>query len=166
MSIESGRVVGVEASQLWLETISRSTCGSCSAQKGCGQGVMNRYMSGRRNHLQVNMGKFSAADFQLNDEVDVSVSDKALLSAAFVVYLLPLCSLIAGILIVGQFSNQDLYSVIGAVLGFSAGLLLVRIYSMMVANRPDYQPVVVAIRPNGASSVGIIPSISGTSVSG
>ena len=34
--IESGRVVAVEETGVWVETIRSSACGSCAARSGCG----------------------------------------------------------------------------------------------------------------------------------
>ncbi|MBF2948649.1 transcriptional regulator, partial [Pseudomonas aeruginosa] len=34
---EQGRVVATEPGAVWVETVCRSTCSSCSANAGCGQ---------------------------------------------------------------------------------------------------------------------------------
>ncbi len=39
---EQGRVVATEPGAVWVETVRRSTCSSCSANAGCGQGLMQR----------------------------------------------------------------------------------------------------------------------------
>ncbi|GAB3374708.1 SoxR reducing system RseC family protein [Spongiibacter taiwanensis] len=151
MSTEFGRVIGIESDFLWLETVSRSTCGTCSANKACGQGVMNRLLDGRRNQLKVALGDCSAADFQLGDQVEVSIPDQVLLSAAFIVYLLPLLTLVAGIALANQIGpGGDLFSAVGAGVGFIAGLAGVKVHSIMTAANPRFLPVVVgssAIRP-------------------
>ena len=42
MLLETGRVVAVDADSVWVETIRRTTCGSCAVQKGCGHGLLNQ----------------------------------------------------------------------------------------------------------------------------
>ena len=41
---ENGRVVDVEDGYAWIETERRSTCGSCSANKGCGTATLAKVM--------------------------------------------------------------------------------------------------------------------------
>ncbi len=156
MSLESGRVIGIEAHCLWVETVRRSSCGSCVAQKGCGQGLMNRLADGRRNQLRVSLGEFVADDFQLDDEVDISIPDRVLLGATLVVYLLPLLSLLAGMVIATQYSAADGPAALGAGLGFVLGLGLVRLHAGLVRARPAYQPRVVDRRPGRPTSPQII----------
>jgi len=43
---ERGRVVGVEPGAVWVETLRQSTCSSCAANAGCGQGVLQRLGAG------------------------------------------------------------------------------------------------------------------------
>ncbi len=45
---EQGRVVATEPGAVWVETVRRSTCSSCSANAGCGQGLMQRLGVGAR----------------------------------------------------------------------------------------------------------------------
>lgn len=161
MSVESGRVVGIEEHHLWIETISQSSCSRCVAQKGCGQGLLNRYASGRRNHLKVAMGGFSRQDFHLDDQVDISLPDHRLLGAALVVYLLPLFSMMGVMLLAGQFSAADSASIFGAVVGFLLGLLLVKLHGRAVASRPGYLPRVVAVHRAAQRPEQWIPTVTG-----
>ena len=39
---EQARVVALEAGAVWVETRRQSTCGGCSANAGCGQGLMDK----------------------------------------------------------------------------------------------------------------------------
>ena len=53
MLTESGRVVAVNDSTVWVETIQQSTCGQCAARKGCGQSMLSKMYDGRRHHIEV-----------------------------------------------------------------------------------------------------------------
>ena len=48
---ETGTVVKIEPDALWVETVQTTTCGSCSARRGCGQRdfVITRRYTGARN---------------------------------------------------------------------------------------------------------------------
>ncbi|CAA0087339.1 Protein RseC [Zhongshania aliphaticivorans] len=144
MITESGRVVGIEEDALWVETVRRSTCGSCAAQKGCGQGLMNKATDGRRNQLRVLLGSQPSSMFELDEEVGISIPERALISGALVVYLLPLLSMIAGMGLASNYGSGDGVAAIGALLGFMAGAALVRLHASYIRNNPAFQATVIA----------------------
>ncbi|MBD2858576.1 SoxR reducing system RseC family protein [Spongiibacter sp. KMU-158] len=143
MIVETGRVVAIEQQALWIETIQKSTCGSCTAKNGCGQGLMNRVMDGRRNQLKVPLGEFSAADFAIDDRVEMGVEESTLLSGALMVYLLPLFSMIAGMGLISQWDSRDGIAALGAALGFVFGLLVLRVYNRWLERRGRAQTVLL-----------------------
>jgi sigma-E factor negative regulatory protein RseC len=144
MIAESGRVVGIDADALWVETIQRSTCGSCSAQKGCGQGLMNKVFDGRRNQLRVMLQNQSPSDFQLDDQVDIAIPERALVGGAMMVYLLPLVTMLVVMAITNEFFATDIAAAAGAFLGFVGGLAILRVHAHVNRNNPIYQPKVLA----------------------
>lgn len=139
MIVETGRVVAVETDVLWVETIQQSSCGTCAAKNGCGQGLMNRVFDGRRNQLKVPLGQFSAADFAVDDQVELGVQESALVSSAMVVYLLPLLSLIAGMALTSHWFASDGMAALGAGLGFTGGLGILRLYNLWLERRAASQ---------------------------
>ncbi|WP_246386489.1 SoxR reducing system RseC family protein [Litorivivens lipolytica] len=151
---ESGRVVAIEDDALWVETIRQSSCGSCAAQKGCGQGLLNKIGDGKRNHLRVLLGDVPASRFQLDSEVEFSVPEHVLLRGAMLVYLLPLIAMIAGMGVAHALFVSDKLAALGALLGFVGGMLLVRVHHWVIRDRLDYQPTVVepAVAPTVAQS--------------
>ena len=144
MITETGRVVAVETDCLWVETIRRSTCNSCSAQKACGHGLMNKAMPGRQHHLRVSLNGQAASGFKLDDEVDISIPEQALVTGALVVYLLPLLLMLAGGLIAAQFMVGDVAAAAGSVAGFGLGLALVRYHARLTSSHKQFQPTVLA----------------------
>ncbi|ARN75354.1 SoxR reducing system RseC family protein [Oceanicoccus sagamiensis] len=147
---ETGRVVAIETDCLWVETIRQSTCNSCSAQKGCGHGILNKATAGRLNHMRVLLRDQPASDFAVDDEVDISIPEQVLVTGALLVYLLPLISLLAGTLLVSAFWQGDLAAFLGAVLGFIAGLAGVKYHASINRNNMDLQPIVLPKKPNPA----------------
>lgn len=141
---ESGRVVAIEADALWVETIRRSTCGTCAAQKGCGQGLLNKLGDGKRNHLRVLLGDVPASDFALDDEVRFAVPENVLLKGAAIVYLTPLLTLLAGMGLTHELTASDKWAAVGALAGFVVGFGLVRLHALWTRNRPELQPHIVS----------------------
>jgi sigma-E factor negative regulatory protein RseC len=152
---ETGRVVAVEADSLWIETIRRSTCNSCSAQKACGHGLMNKLDSGRQHHVRALLDGQAADDFNLDDEVEISIPEQVLVVGPLVVYMLPLLLMLAGAIITAQFLAGDVAAFAGSVVGLSVGLGLVRYHSYCTRNQRQFQPLVVT---NKTRSVSVIDS--------
>ena len=128
MLTETGRVVAVESGWLWVETIRQSTCGSCSAAKGCGHGLMNQMGDGRRSYLKVASDAFPDGRFKVDDEVHIAIPEQMLLSGSFVVYMVPLLStLVVASIFAGLVpAASDVDTVLGAGVGFLCGVGLVR----------------------------------------
>jgi sigma-E factor negative regulatory protein RseC len=150
---ETGRVVAVEADSLWVETIRRSTCNSCSAQKACGHGLMNKMDSGRQHHVRALLDGQSADDFNLDDEVEISITEQVLVVGALVVYMLPLLLMLAGAIITAQFLTGDVAAFAGSVVGLSVGLAIVRYHSYCTRNQRQFQPLVVANNTRSVSAI-------------
>lgn len=155
MITETGRVVAIEANSLWVETIRKSTCNSCSAQKGCGHGLINKYSAGRAHHVRALLDGQSAADYHVDDEVEIAIPEQVLIRGAFLVYLLPLVTMLAVAVLADHWWHSDAAAVIGAVVGFIAGIAVTRLHGARNANEVSQQPVVV--RQIGATRQPVSP---------
>lgn len=145
MMSERGRVVAVEPDAVWVETIRRGSCQRCSARKGCGHGLLESMGAGRPNHVRALPGDCDPADIQVDDTVEISVPEQVVLTGIAVVYLLPLLSMVGGLLLGGRWGDAG--ALAGALLGLLAGLGLTRLHARLIRNDQRYQPVVVACHP-------------------
>jgi sigma-E factor negative regulatory protein RseC len=148
---EFGRVVAIEPDCLWVETIRQSTCNSCSAQKGCGHGMMNKVASGRLSHMRVLLRELDPTDFAVDDEVEIGIPEQILVTGALLVYLLPLVSMLAGAALVSQWWQSDVVAFCGAFSGFLTGFGLVRYHALRNRDNMDLQPVVLPKRYSRSS---------------
>lgn len=152
MICQTGRVVAIELGSVWVETVRASTCSSCAAQNGCGNGLINKIGGGARHHVQVFLpGDFPSGlqseNIQIDDEVELSVDEGAFVRAALVVYLLPLVTLIVGAMVASSAANSsELVAVVGAVIGFIAGIGLVAMYSSHNRRNTALRPQLVTYR--------------------
>lgn len=146
---EPGRVVALDEGAVWVQTLRKSTCSSCSANAGCGQGLLDKLaISSQRGNVR------ALTDLQLavGDEVVIGVREELLLRSAVQVYLLPLLALLGVGWVAQRLGLSEPLSILlglGALL--SAGLL-VRWRSLRVADDPRLQPVVVRALLLGAAS--------------
>ncbi len=136
--------MAIESNCLWIETIRKSTCNSCSVQKGCGHSLLNKVGTGRRNHMRVLLRDMSASDFSIDDEVEISIPEQVLVMGALLVYLLPLVTMLVGAILASRWWQGDMQSFIGAVLGFVLGIGAVRFHAVANRNNMDLQPVVMS----------------------
>ena len=141
---ETGRVVAIDKHHLWLDTINKTTCGSCEAQAGCGQSLLNRWMT-RTSFLKVSLDGRSASDFQLHDEVTVGIPENVVVLSSILMYCLPLAGLVLGAGIAFATYAHDVASIIGAMLGLCMGACVVRGFSWWHRDNPAYKPVIISL---------------------
>jgi len=146
---EPGRVVALEEGAVWVQTLRKSTCSSCSANAGCGQGLLDKLaITSQRGNVR------ALTDLQLavGDEVVIGVREELVLRSAVQVYLLPLLALLGGGFVAQSLRLSEPLSIL---LGLSALLvagLLVRWRSLRVADDPRLQPVVMRALLLGTAS--------------
>lgn len=137
-----GRIVAIDKGRLWVETIQSSTCNSCSAQKGCGQGALSKW-TGKTVRIPVLLEGRSPTQYSLHDEIEVGVPENVVAGGSLFVYLTPLVFLVLGALALQWCFASELASILGALIGLVVGGFLVRWHSD--ANQFDarLQPVII-----------------------
>ena len=147
MLTETGRVVALDADAIWVETIRLSTCGACAAQKACGHGLLNQASAGKRGYVRVLAGTQAIENYQINDQVLISIPEEIILRGSFIAYLLPVVLMLFGA--AGSVKlfpgGADVLALLGAVAGLTLGLLLVRWHGHRHREDPRYQPTLQGI---------------------
>jgi sigma-E factor negative regulatory protein RseC len=144
MISETARVIAIEPDCLWVETVRRSTCGSCEVKKGCGHGLLNEVGSQRTSHLRVLLNGLRASDFSINDQVEISIPEEILVKGALLVYLMPLLTMLLSAFTASQFWSGDVAVFFGGVVGFIAGFALVKLHARLTENDTEQQPTLTA----------------------
>ena len=146
---ESGLVVALEDGAVWVQTLRKSTCSSCSANAGCGQGLLDKLaISSQRGHVRA----LTDLHLAIGDEVVIGVREELLLGSAVQVYLLPLLALLGGGLLAQSLGLSEPLTIALGLGGLVVAGLLVRRRSLRVADDPDLQPVVVRALLLGSAS--------------
>ena len=147
MLLETAHVVAVESDSVWVETIRKSSCGSCEAQKGCGHSLLSRISSGRRNYIEVFSGALAASHCAVDDHVRISIPEKVILQGSMVVYMLPLISMLCGAALATASvpGAPDLLAISGAAGGFVVGVGLVRWHAWRNRSDKSMQPSLVEL---------------------
>ena len=137
---EQGRVVAIERGAVWVETLRKSTCSSCSVKAGCGQGLFNQLGVKERRGL---VRALCDLHLKVGDGVVIGVQEDLLVRGSLLVYLLPLLGLLAAALMADQLGLSEPWVIVSALLGFFLACVAVRWRSRSVAADPSLQPVVL-----------------------
>ncbi|MHA6492835.1 SoxR reducing system RseC family protein [Pseudomonas borbori] len=150
---EQGRVIALEPGAVWVETVRKSTCSSCSASAGCGQGLLEKLGAGQRRGL---VRAISDLHLNIGDAVIIGVGEDLIVRGSLLVYLVPLAGLFAAALFAQFLLLSEPLIVFFAFTGFIAAWFLVRWRSIRTADNPALQPVVLRallVGPTATSQV-------------
>ena len=142
MILETGRIVAIEPQGLWVETIQRSACGSCQAQKGCGQSLLARF-GATASYLWVLLEARDPKNYQIGSEVKIGVPEDVIAKGSLFVYMVPLLFMIAATVLAHQQMASDGMSALYALGGLLVGAAIVRWYSYRIRFDSRLQPVLV-----------------------
>ncbi len=150
MMTEEAEVVALDGDHAWVEAQRRTACGSCTASKGCGTGIISRLLSGRRMRIRVE-NDIAAV---IGDRVLVAIADEVLVRGSLMAYMVPLLSLFAGALL-GDFLQPVLADPEGEGLvilmgfaGLALGCLGLRRFSRALASDDRYNArIIERLRP-------------------
>jgi sigma-E factor negative regulatory protein RseC len=140
---ELGTVVAIEERSLWVETSRQTACGSCSAQKGCGTSLLAKLFPNRQHFVRVLAQVDQISSLQVGQEVTIEVSDSLIVKASLIMYLVPIALLLIGAAVGDTEGGSDGYAILGAVIGMTAGLTLVRLHAWTGRNNPDLHPIII-----------------------
>lgn len=137
----------VAADEAWatVRVERRSTCGSCSARSGCGNGVLSEVL-GRRS-LELRLA--NSHGLRPGDRVTLGVRDRALVSGAFAMYLLPLLGMMLVPITLGWIlpGAAEGLLILAGIAGFALGLTGVRRWLHSRGDR--FEPVLLGRRAAG-----------------
>lgn len=135
-------VLAVESDGVWLETTPVTTCNACHVSNDCGTGIVAKTMTPRQNRF------FIITELPLlpGEQVRVATAGEQLVTAALLVYLLPLLLMIlCALLIHLGWQAAEGWVMLAAASGAGAGLLLARYYGTKLAT---WQPLsILAVLP-------------------
>jgi len=146
MLVEEGRVVAVDESGVWVQTISQTSCGGCSAQSGCGHGLLNRLTGRARNLVRVLPGSHDPARLSVNDLVSIGIPDGVVIRGSLVVYMLPLvCMLAAALFAQSVIAAGDAVNALMGGAGLLAGVMLIRWHARYHRDNENFQPTLLEV---------------------
>ena len=123
MIVTSARVISIANGNASVEPTEQSGCGGCRSKTSCAVSGLGKYFSNNRQAIAVQCD----ASVRPGDELRMTMSEVDFLKAGILAYLLPSLFTIIGAGLAATLEYKDAGAVIGALLGFASGLLLVRL---------------------------------------
>ena len=135
---EAALVSQVHGSRVWIEVDRRSACAACASSDGCGQKRINDWFPSKRVTVEVdNPNNLIVSPGQT---VTVGLEEGALVKASLILYLLPLLGLIISPILLSIFGFSEIFQIVGAILGFTVGLLFTRALGRQGVAVGDFRP--------------------------
>ena len=138
---ESATVVELDGDYAVVETIRKSTCGSCEVKTSCGTAALAKVVGNRANRMRLR----NTIHAQVDDHIILGLQEQALLQTSFLFYLTPLfsCFLFA---LLGRYIDNgvgELATVLFALFGLFIGLAFVKWLSVKLELDSRYQAVML-----------------------
>ena len=128
-----------------VKTQRQSACNACEMKSGCGQGLLSKISDGKGLELELE-NRFGVGP---GDIVMLSIPDEGLLSAAVMMFLLPLLALILGAGIGLSLGLTEPFVALIGFVSFALGFVAVNRLSARHAEDPRFQPVMSGIALSG-----------------
>ncbi len=149
---EQAVVMSSEEHYVWVSTQRQSSCGHCSVKDSCGTSVLAKVLGRKTNTIRcLNTLVKSGVNPNLKkgDKVIIALDDSALLIGSFLIYLLPLLSMIffASITVflvkIYSLSNTDFFVFIASCMGLLLGFFLSQKISKNNTSHNQFEPKVI-----------------------
>lgn len=139
---ERARIVAIDNEAVWVETIQLSTCGSCSAKKGCGQSLLAS-LGAKPNYLRVLLPIKDANGYRLDQSVTIGLPENIVVNTSLLLYLLPLCLMLIFSAFAHNYYASELLTIAMAVVGLLLGGIAIRFFSYKYQYDQRFQPIIV-----------------------
>jgi len=138
---EQGQIVAIDGEYAWVETVPSSSCGHCTARKGCGTAALSDVFNRGTTKVRV-LNQIHAS---AGEQVILGLQEKVLLNGAFAVYFVPILSMLtaAGLVQWLWQPASELIEISAGLIGLALGLLWLRRFSRQISSDVRYQPVIL-----------------------
>lgn len=110
---------------IWVETKIKTSCGSCQHNQQCGTGVIARTFTPKSNKVLVECD----FDVEAGQTITVQINERNLISAAFLLYGLPLLMAFLVLLLLQLIQLSEGWQILSTILAGAAGFGLAAKFS-------------------------------------
>ncbi|MBN2041048.1 MAG: SoxR reducing system RseC family protein [Spirochaetes bacterium] len=140
---EEGTVVRVEGNRARVLATRGSACESCGSRSLC------HPFGGNSKNVEIEA--INAANARVGNVVNISIQSSTVMKAAFIVYMIPILMLFAGVFLGKWFADKnnydaDLISLLAGIFAFSVTFLILKLTSKRFSGKAEYIPVITEIK--------------------
>ncbi|MBU2113965.1 MAG: SoxR reducing system RseC family protein [Gammaproteobacteria bacterium] len=138
---EIATVVATAPGGVWLTTTPVGTCNACQVSSDCGTGIVTKALTPRQSRF------FLATDLPLlaGEQVRIGVAEQHLVTAALMVYLLPLLLLVGAALSASVAGLAEIWLILLSAVAAGLGFVIARRYDQ---RQHSAQPIhILAVLP-------------------
>ncbi len=142
MATEDGIVTKVNSSTAWVKCNKCAACESCTAKGFCDT------TGGGSDDVEVEA--INAVRAKIDDRVTISFETSSLLKVSFLVYMIPVLSLILGVVIgdkvAGIFNyDRSIFSILAGFLFLVVAFFFVKVKGKELSKKDAYQPKIIRV---------------------
>ncbi|MEX2364998.1 MAG: SoxR reducing system RseC family protein [Pseudohongiellaceae bacterium] len=131
MLSETARIVALEQDGAWIEARNPNVCQACSASQSCGHSLLTRLHRQRAGSIKAwSTDPARLAMLSEGDLVRVGIADDLIVRISFLVYLLPLLSMLGVAGLAQSLSANELLTISGSMVGLVLGFTIVRFLAL------------------------------------
>jgi len=121
---EQAIVIKASKESVTLEVVRSKPCGLCGQVKGCGNSIWGKIFSHQSGHIETR----NNLNAKLGDIVILGIDETLMLKSSLMLYGVPLLLMFLGMVITNSFAKEmtELYTLVGAVLGLSLGVVMIK----------------------------------------
>jgi len=121
---EQAIVIKASKESVTLEVVRSKPCGLCGQVRGCGNSIWGKIFSHQSGHIQTR----NNLNAKLGDIVILGIDETLMLKSSLMLYGVPLLLMFLGMVIANSFAKEmtELYTLVGAVLGLSLGVVMIK----------------------------------------
>lgn len=141
MATEKGIVTKLESTTAWVTTTRTSACETCAAKSAC------RTLGGGK---EMEVEAINPVGAKMGDRVVIGFDTSALVKISFLIYIVPIISMIIGA-IIGQklallyhYNGSALSAIVGFLFFFLA-FLFIKLKGNKIAKKNEYRPRIIRI---------------------
>ena len=136
---EQAEVTAIEGPYAWVTCRAQQDCARCAEGKGCGGGILGRWLGDRLHRVRVTY----QGDLGIGDCVVIGLDERVLFSLALLVYGLPLVLMFVGAALGHGWIGGDVAAGVGMLVGLSVGFAWVHGFSRKMRLVRQFQPMVM-----------------------
>lgn len=142
MLTEIAVVLAYEQGIAQVKCQSQTACGSCVAKSACGTAALSELTGERGEHIfQIE----TIMPLTVGQQVEIGLSEQAMLSSAILLYFVPLCSLLLSVIGGGYLFSQELQTALFAFFCTALSFLIVRKISQKWQKNHHYRPILLRV---------------------